>query len=229
MPTITEQQELIEDIKRPIRYYRIQLHGYGGEIVYGHSTPSEYNYWVKQAEDRKVEFNLKSDDDPFLNYMINKDDSEEATFSTVPSGLQREDEWWAQGDIDCLVGVSIDSAHIDIEEIETDDIASDTLLSLTEGENLYDFVDHNDVTIIVDESPAMNESNLFYAMSVEKGTFFYGLLKVEGKIDFSKLKINTTEFPNGDEIIHTISYDDEEIDNNGNDTNSKALYIELIG
>ena len=64
---------------------------------------------------------------------------------------------------------------------------------------------------------------VMYAMSVEKGTFFEGNITLTKPFDVAKLKIESTEYPNGDNIIHSVSYDGEEIENQGGDTNGKSM------
>jgi hypothetical protein len=60
-------------------------------------------------------------------------------------------------------------------------------------------------------------------MSAEKGCFFDGILETPGLIDLKKLKFTIDEAPNGEDTLFGISYDGEEIDNNGGDTNGKGF------
>ena len=64
MATSEEKQELLEDIKRPVRHYRIMLWGYGGENSYIRLTKEQYEYWNQRKED---------DDEDYLveNYIKN--------------------------------------------------------------------------------------------------------------------------------------------------------------
>lgn len=64
---------------------------------------------------------------------------------------------------------------------------------------------------------------VMYAMSVEKGTFFDGTITLTRPFDIAKIKIESTEYPNGDNIIHSVYYDGEEIDNEGGDTRGKSM------
>ena len=41
-------EELIEAIKRPDRYYHISIGGYGGETSYARISEEAYNYWNDQ-------------------------------------------------------------------------------------------------------------------------------------------------------------------------------------
>ena len=60
--------------------------------------------------------------------------------------------------------------------------------------------------------------------SVEKGTFFEGTISITDEADFdpSKLYFKTQEYPNGDDIIHEITYDGAPIENDGAETNDKG-------
>ena len=41
-------EELIEAIKRPDRYYHISIGGYGGETTYARLSSAAFNYWNDQ-------------------------------------------------------------------------------------------------------------------------------------------------------------------------------------
>ena len=58
--------------------------------------------------------------------------------------------------------------------------------------------------------------------SSEKGTFFDGTIETTGDFDVKKLKIQINEYPNGEDIIDGVTYDGEEVDNEGGDTNGKG-------
>ena len=75
MATNTEHNELIEVIKRPIRYYRITLVGYGGESAYIELTKTQYDYW--ETKD-------KESHDSTLDYMLDDYSSRDGLFSVVP-------------------------------------------------------------------------------------------------------------------------------------------------
>jgi len=64
---------------------------------------------------------------------------------------------------------------------------------------------------------------VMYAMSVEKGTFFDGTITLTRPFDISKIKICSMTYPNGDNIIQSVEYNGEEIDNEGGDTNGKSM------
>ena len=64
-------------------------------------------------------------------------------------------------------------------------------------------------------------------MSSEKGTFFEGRFETIGVFDPKKLKVIITEYPNGEDTVTSISYNDVEVDNDGGDTNGKGYYASV--
>ena len=57
---------------------------------------------------------------------------------------------------------------------------------------------------------------------MEKGTFFDAIIETVGDFDPSKLKIQYSETTNGEDVIRGMTYNGEEVDNNGGDTNGKG-------
>ena len=225
MATAQEKQDLVDDIKKPHRHYRITLTGYGGEIVYSSSSKKEYDYWETDIEERRKEFNIPSDESPFNRFMMDKDDI--GGYETVPTEVFRTGEWYENSDIDHGVGVSYDSAIITIVECETDDYNSTECNTIVELP-LTEFIDQYDAEPVVGDSEAVDGGYMYYAMDVQKGIFFDGRLTTVGKINLSKFQFQCTEYPNGDTLVNHVFYSDEEIFDDGGDTNGKALYIELV-
>jgi hypothetical protein len=226
MATSEEKQELVEEIKKPIRYYRISLTGHGGEIVYSQSSKEEYDYWETNIEERRRQFNIPEDESPFNRYMMDKDDI--GGYEDVPAALQREDEWYDNDYIDHGTGVNFYSGYISIIECESEEYNSKELETIVDLP-LEEFVDRYDAEVIIGDSDAINETYLFHGISHEKGTFFDGRLTTNSKIDLSKFRFDCTEYPNDDTLVLSVYYGDEEIDSDGGDTNGKGLYIELLG
>lgn len=228
MATSEEKQELIDDIKRPIRYYRIRLYGYGSEIVYGKSSKEEYEYW-QDINARCNEMNLdpEENDNPFQVYMFEKEEKEDL-YEFVPNHIKREGEWYEQDDCDHASGVATNACRVEIVEVESDEYGATEIETIVGGEEFYDtFYDAYEPEIVIGDSEAYDHEYVFFGLSAEKGVFFDGIIETQGKIDISKLKFFGTEFPNGDDLIYDIEYDGSYIDNNGGDTNGKGLYIEI--
>lgn len=222
-----QKKELIEDIKRPIRYYRVSLSGYGGEVVYGKSSKEEYDYWVTNKDLRIVDLKFEEDDEnPFQTYMFEKEDTPE-NYESVPKNFQREYSWHDNDDIDHTNGSEYGNTYLEIIEVDSEDSDANEIKPVFESGDLDSFLDKHG-TCIVEQSDAFKEDYVFYSMSVEKGTFFQGIITTTGRIDLDKLKFSATEFPNGDVIVHTVEYEEEYVDGaDGWNTSGKAMYIEL--
>jgi hypothetical protein len=62
---------------------------------------------------------------------------------------------------------------------------------------------------------------VFFGVSNEKGTFFEGEIELKQPFDISKLELGYDEI-DGNDIINSVRYDGEQIDNWGGDTNGKS-------
>ena len=228
MATTDEKQELVDDIKRPIRYYRIRLYGYGGELVYGRSSKAEQEFWKSEEAKQLVSYNPDEDlSDPIQIYMWEKDENPER-FENIPNEFKREGEWYDQDEIEHLSGVAPEACYVEITEVVSEEYNAEEIETVVDSESWYDeFYDKHDVDMIIEESAAFDESYLFYGYSSEKGEFFDGVFETKGRIDFSALKFYMMEFPSGEEMIYMVEYNGKEIENDGGDTNGKGLYIEL--
>jgi hypothetical protein len=228
MATAEEKQELVEDIKRPIRYYRISLWGYGAEYSVGESSEEEYNYWVTESEKRIAEFGLEEDENAFEMYMLDKDHDKK--WDLVPEELKRPYDYYEYTDIDCIHGPTEESAHISIEEIENpaNDYTAKPIDIVIENMEFEQFQETYDSECVIGECDDYKSKFIFTASSSEKGTFFSGTIETPGRIDLSKLTIHTTEIYDGDVIIHDVEYDGEFVINDGCETNIKGTYINLV-
>lgn len=228
MATTDEKQELVEDIKRPIRYYRIRLWGYGGELVYGRSSKEEYEFWNSDYAKDLVGYDPNETiSSPVQIYMWEKDGDPER-FENVPDEFKREGEWFEQDDIEHMSGVEPGSCYIEITEVDSNEYSANEIETVVDDASWYEgFYEDNDIDLVVEESAAFDEPYLFYGYSAEKGQFYEGTFESKGRIDFSKLKFYMMEFPSGEEMIYIIEYDGEEIDNEGLESNQKGLYIEI--
>jgi len=236
--TSEENKELIETIKRPIRHYRIQLWGYGGEAAYINLSKEAYDFWKPVVEEHG--------DSDIVTYMVGAEDGEydldeiesippEADFMKDKEGdgrpwYEHHDEFVHQN------GVAYDSARLTIEEVDSEEYNAKVLGEIVEGEELSDYMNN-----IMEESnweldlvqggdleyyePEGDHVLQFY--SAEKGTFFDGILTSTGPFDPKKFKVIIDEFPNGEDIVTSIQYNGEDIENYGGDTNGKGYSVYL--
>jgi hypothetical protein len=230
MATAEEKQELVEDIKRPVRYYRITLWGYGAEYTAGESTKEEYDYWVTEFKQRIKEFGLDEeyDNNPFETYMLEKD--EDTKWEAVPEEIKRAWDYFEYNDIECIHGPTDNSARISIEEIEdTENVYQAKVIDTVVADiDFEEFREKYEFDYVIGESEDYKKEYIFTAVNSEKGTFFTGYIETSGRIDLSKLAIHATEIYDGDVIIHDIEYNSEYVDNEGAETNGKGTYINLV-
>ena len=226
MATSEEKQELIEDIKRPVRHYRIMLWGYGGENSYIRLTKEQYEYWNQRKED-------DDERDILVDYMLDEDREEVADvppameFMSDPEDLEGPRYPWHESPNEIVhqFGVDYSNARITITEIESDEYSSKPIEDIVDGVDLNDFVSEHDIEWFSDEVEETQSDYMLQFNSSEKGTFFEGILTTAGKIDPSKLEVYTTDHFNDDDTVDDIRYDGESIENMGGDTNGKGYSV----
>ena len=228
MATSEEKQELLEDIKRPVRHYRIMLWGYGGENSYIRLTKEQYEYWNQRKED-------DDERDILVDYMLDEDREEVADvppameFMSDPEDLEGPRYPWHESPNEIVhqFGVDYSSARITITEIDSDDYGANPIEDIVDGVDLNDFVSEHDIEWFSDEVEETQSDYMLQFNSSEKGTFFEGILSTVGKIDLSKLEVYTTDHFNDDDTVDDIRYDSESIENMGGDTNGKGYSVHI--
>lgn len=215
------------------RYYRITMSGYGGELVYGSITKEAYNWWVEKDEE-------------FLENYVHEDDEEALQNMGVPveADFRHDDgyhgQWYEMDSVEHDNGVAFDNAYIFVEQVEDDTWNAKSIKEVFDG-TLEDFINKTNKGEF-DKGPAVGgdvgfvqhefdtkEPYLFYGMSVEKGSFFDGMVVTNGtEFNPRLLSFSATDYPNGDNIIGSLTYNGEEVDNNGGDTRGKAMYFEVM-
>lgn len=205
---LEEQQKLIEVLKFTPRTYKIQMWGYGGEKVMGTVDKKIWDYCNANQvdlqdiawgdEDRVEEMGLDLDMLPF------------------PPG-----SWYECDDMGHINGVSRNAGTIQIE-----DENGDTVL-----ERSLDSIDGTDISLCCnDEVWAGSKPKgtvVFIGSSNEKGTFFEGEIELRAPFDIEKLELNYDEF-DGEDIITSVTYDGEEIDNWGGSTDGKSSDMNMV-
>ena len=235
MATLQEKEHTLETIKGP-RFYRIMLNGYGGEHVYGTLTQEQYDFWKPIVEEHG--------DSDLCNYALNAEEGDfdfenidevppEADFlmSAGSDGNEWRSSWFEMPtEFEHVNNVSIDSAYITIDEVSGDDYSAEHIRDIVEGEDLNEWVNKvdedsdNEVEILQPQDDAYPEkgTHIIQMLSMEKGTFFEGIVETIGDFDAKKLKIHMYELPNGEDTVSAVYYNDAEIDNQGGDTNGKG-------
>ena len=206
--TNPEHEKLMETLRFTPRTYKIQLWGYGGEYIMGTVDRKIYDYFRNRRLDLS-EFAWQS---------------EYAEDNNIP------EEMWpftpgSYYDCDNLChehGVDRNAGTLQIEDENGEVVYEKRLEDITGyedsdgnpgpewggGEEYW--IGMNPVGTVV-----------FFGVSSEKGTFFEGEIELKTPFDVSKLELGYDEI-DGCDIINSVKYDGEQIDNWGGDTNGKG-------
>lgn len=239
MATVEQQEELIQAIKRPDRYYRITINGYGGESSYMSVSKQAHDFWKPVVEEHGdadlVHYMVSSEDDEYdFDYI--DDVPDEAHFMIDEDGDARP--WYEPPEeFEHTFGADYDSAMIEINEVDGEDYEStllDTVLEHQEVAALADEIYENSGEEYIeiqeysccDEAPSEYVAQMF---SSEKGTFFDGVLHLTNgeQFDPAKLRLQVVEYLNGEDTIVGVTYNGNEVDNDGGDTTGKGYYADI--
>ena len=234
MATQEQKQELVDNIKGH-RYYNIQINGYGGEHAYAKITKEAYDFWKPLVDEHG--------DNDLVNYLLNAEDGEfdfENIESVPPHANFLSDDEQGEGacspwyemptEFEHIHAVSLDSAHMYVTEVAGDEYNSQHIADVIDNESPSELANRvgeetdweTEVIEGVDDNYPEKGTYIIQALSMEKGNFFDGIIKTTGDFDPKKLKIQTHEAVNGEDIISGVTYAGEEIDNSGGDTNGKG-------
>lgn len=235
MATTEEKNNLVDTLKGP-RYYRITLHGYGGESAYINIDKAAFDFWNPNVE-------LSGDSD-LVNYMITDDEEYEfEDIDNVPTEadfLKDSDykyPWYeGPGEFCHQMGVEFGSAYITVDEVDSAEYNSKIIRNVMDGVEVsdlcnriadetdyeYEPADHGEAEFMVEEGDYVVQ---FY--SSEKGTFFDGIIETVGEFDPKELKFIINEYPNGEDIIDSVMYANQDVDNSGAETSGKGYSAHL--
>jgi hypothetical protein len=205
---LAEQQKLIEVLKFTPRTYKISMWGYGGEKVMGTVDKKIWDY----CNDNQVDLSeiAWGDEDTVEDMGLDID------MMPFPPG-----SWYECDDMGHISGVSRDAGTIQIE-----DENGNTVL-----ERSLDSIDGTDIGLSCsDEVWAGSKPKgtvVFIGTSNEKGTFFEGEIELRAPFDIEKLELNYDEF-DGEDIITSVTYDGEDIDNWGGSTDGKSSDMNMV-
>lgn len=138
-------------------------------------------------------------------------------------------EWYEFDDLVHAYGVSPDSATIVVEDVESGEV-------LYEGE----LGELNDDPFEVDElyfEPT--DENMILCFNSEKGEFFNGDIELsdDEEFDINNIKLHLSDILIEDEnqdlsisyeIINMVTYNEEEVDNMGGETNGKSFDVNFF-
>lgn len=236
--TTEENQELLEDLKGK-RYYKITLQGYGGEAAYINLSKQAYEFWNNHVDEYGSE--------DLLTYMLEAEnfedgDSDFENLESVPEGadFMTDDDscvrpWYeAPNEFTHQYGIEYTSANISVDEYDSEEYDANFVSEVVDYTSFSSMLDtiqeQSDYEIEnVDSDEEFSEMGEYVCQfySSEKGCFFEGVVETIGSFDAKKLSVVITEYPNGEDIVTSVMYDGEDIDNLGGDTNGKGYSVHL--
>jgi hypothetical protein len=167
---------------------KIQLYGYGGELVIGSVPKEKYVYWKLRDEEELSDHVLGNLDDEDLG---------------VPEGLGLG-EWYELDDLEHLNGASYEHGMVYVTDDDGNEIFHKSLSDINSMDGCEDVVQTEEGFDI----EFTKQSHIFMAYSAEKGTFI--ALNVPGnEFDPAKLKVTVRE-TEGFEIVDGFWYDHPE-------------------
>ena len=203
MATQEEQQQLIDTLKFTPRTYRISMWGYGGERVMGTTTQEVWDYCMaNQVDLSDIAWNSDAAEEMEL-------DEDKLPF---PPG-----SWYECDDMAHVNGVSRDSGTLQIEDENGETVFEKSLDDCDGCENSPQWCCDDEVWIGMRKKGEI----VFVGSSNEKGTFFEADLELTAPFDIEKLELHYDEI-DGEEIVCSVIYDGEDIDNWGGSTDGKS-------
>ena len=199
--------------------YNIKINGYGGEYTLGRVTKSQYEFWTNEV--MSILKGYENAEEALIEYL--NDVWEMNDDAGIPDIAKFDNNWYENDDVYHICGGNLYSSYIVIEQVDTQ--LDTTIVS----ESIEDFAKVNELTHNWDDWdwPEDDEIYLLECSSAEKGTFFEATLQLNEPIDPSKIKFNIQENYNEEDVIVGITYNNEDIENDGGSTNGKGYYFTL--
>jgi hypothetical protein len=201
MATKKQKEELMEILKFTPCTYKITMWGYGGEYIMGTVDRKIYDYFKQRRLD-------------LSDFAWDHDYAEE---NNIPEEMWPfpPGSWYECDDMGHVHGVDRNSGTLQIEDENGETILERSLedidgcdIGLCCGDEVW--IDSKDPGTVV-----------FLGSSSEKGTFFEGEIQLKAPFDQEKLMICYDEF-DGNDVVTSVEYDGEEIENWGANTNGKS-------
>lgn len=246
MATLKEKEELLEAFKGPF-LYKLTLWGYGGETAYIEVSKEAHDFWKAHGEEHGdsdvVHYMLEAEELDFENIKEHTefDNLDPATIPREAMFMHDEEgngctwyESWTE--LDHTYGVTLDGGYLTVEQVDSTEWNAKVLKEVIENEELNDFCNR-----VGEESDYEHEAYqqeheyggvfpekgkyICQFISSEKGTFYEAVFETPLPFDQNKLKLAVEEAPNGEDLVYSVYYDGEELDNNGGDTNGKGYWV----
>jgi hypothetical protein len=198
-----EHEQLIELLKFTPRTYKICMWGYGGEYVMGRVDRKIYDYFRSRRLD-------------VSDFAWDSDYAEEHNIPDemwpFPPG-----SWYECDSMAHCHGVDKNCGTLQILDENGDTVFERTLEDLNGDDGEPEWSSGDEVW--VNQEPA--GTVVFIGVSNEKGTFFEADIPLTEPFDITKLQLSYDDV-DGNEVINSVYYDDESIDNWGGNTDGKS-------
>jgi hypothetical protein len=213
MATKAEKQQLIDTLKFTPRTYQISMWGYGGEKVMGRVDPKAWDYCIKHRLDL-VDLAWGDYDEIVEEQGL---DIDQLPFTPG--------SWYECDSMAHVHGVSRNAGTLQITDENGATVFEKSLDDIVGGgcDGEPDWCCNDEVWI----GQAKKGEVVFIGSSNEKGTFFEGNIELKAPFDIEKLVLNYDEV-DGEEIINSVYYDDEEIENYGGSTDGKSSDMDMV-
>ena len=209
MATEHEQQKLIDTLKFTPRTYTVSIWGYGGEKVMGTTTQEVWDYCMANQVDLS---DLAWDSDAAEEMGLDPDKL------PFPPG-----SWYECDSMGHVSGASRDAGTLQVLDENGNTVFEKSLDDCDGCDDSPELFCYDEVWI---GSRGKGEI-VFVGSSNEKGTFFEGEIELTAPFDITKLGMHYDEF-DGEDIVTGLTYDGEEIDNNGYGTDGKSSDFNMV-
>jgi hypothetical protein len=202
-------EQLVEVLKFTPRTYKISMWGYGGEKVMGTVDKEVWDYCMENQVDLS---DIAWDSDAAEEMDLDED------LLPFPPG-----SWYECDNMAHVNGVSRNAGTVQIEDENSDVVFERSLEDCDGGDDSPEWSCIDEAYI---GSRAKGEI-VFIGSSNEKGTFFEGEIELTAPFDITKLTLSYEEV-DGEEIVNSVEYDGEEIDNFGGSTDGKSSDFTMV-
>jgi hypothetical protein len=196
-------EELVAVLKFTPRTYKVSMWGYGGERVMGTTTQEVWDY----CNNNQVDLS-----DIAWNYDACEDMDLDEDLLPFPPG-----SWYECDNMAHVSGVSRDAGTLQILDENDETVFEKSIEDCNGSEDSPEWCCDDEVWI----GSRKKGEIVFVGSSNEKGTFFEGEIELTAPFDITKLELHYDEV-DGEEIVTSVYYDGEEIDNNGGSTDGKS-------
>jgi hypothetical protein len=210
MATRKQKQDLIEALKFVPHSVEVYLSGYGGEIVMGTVDRATYDYWSQRDPEELADFAYGYDEE-----------------TTVPEPYQfvSTGNWYDCDDLAHYSGVELSSyCSITVRDAETNTVLFESALdpATLQGHGIE--IEALESYQVDDTSPG---TAVFVGQSVEKGSFYRGVMQLSQPFDPKKLQLSYVTVHDWN-IVTGIDYPDELEDMYDYSTMGKSSSFEMF-